>query len=102
MGETFWCPVSSMSISYRVHRHAWLGSVNLPDRTGELDQSQHTLRAKIHLTQADIPISRDPSWTTIADPDAYEAAAKSALVVERMDIDLNNFRFTNFRAEIDA
>ncbi|SRR5713226_1695082 len=102
LGDTFWCPVKSMRISYRVHRHAWLGSVNLPDCSGELDHSQHTLLAKVKLTQDDIPMFRDPSWPTIADPDGYEAAAEKVLVVERRDIDLNNLRFAKFRAETDA
>ena len=99
LGKDFWCPVQSMSIFYRVSRNAWLGSVNVPDCSGELDRSQHTLQATAKLTQNDIPMSRDPSWPTIADPDSYKATAENVLVVERWDIDANNLRFTDFRAE---
>lgn len=102
MGKDFWCPVQSMSISYRVIRNAWLGSVTVPDCSGELDRSQHTLQATAKLTQNDIPMSRDPSWPTIADPDSYKATAENVLVVERWDIDANNLRFTDFRAETEA
>jgi len=101
MGDTFWCPINSMSISYRVQQHAWLGSVNLPDNKGELDHSEHTLRAQITLTQTDIPMSRDPSWPTVANPESYEAAAGNMLVVKRTDIDIANFRFAAFGAEVD-
>jgi hypothetical protein len=102
MGKDFWCPVQSMGISYRVSRNAWLGSVNVPDCSGELDRSQHTLQATAKLTQNDIPMSRDPSWPMIADPDSYKATAENVLVVERWDIDANSLRFTDFRAEQDA
>ncbi len=102
LGTNFWCPVHSISISYRVSQNAWLGSVNLPDCSGKLDRSQHTLQATAKLTQNDIPMSRDPSWPTIADPDSYKATAANVLVVERWDIDANNLRFTDFRAETEA
>lgn len=102
MGKDFWCPVQSMSISYRVIRNAWLGSVNVHDCSGQLDRSQHTLQARAKLTQNEIPTSRDPSWPTIADPDGCKVAAENILVVERWDIDANSLRFTNFRAETEA
>jgi hypothetical protein len=101
VSESFWCPVQSISIRYRVHRHAWLGSVDVPDCSGELDQSQHSLLAKVKLTQDDIPMTRDPSWPAIEDSGRYKAEAENLLVVERKDIDSNNFRFTNLRARID-
>jgi hypothetical protein len=102
LGKDFWCPLQSMSISYRVNRNAWLGSLNVPDCSGELDRSQHTLQANAKLTQNDIPMSRDPSWPTIADPDSYKAAAENVLVVERWDVDTKSLRFTDFRAETEA
>ena len=68
---------------------------NVPDCSGELDRSQHTLKTMVKLTQNDIPTSRDPSWPTIADPDSYKAAAEYVVVVERWDIDGNSFRFTD-------
>ena len=95
IGESFWCPVQWMSLSYSVGRNTWLGSVNVPDCSGELDRSQHTLKTMVKLTQNDIPTSRDPSWPTIADPDSYKAAAEYVVVVERWDIDGNSFRFTD-------
>jgi hypothetical protein len=101
-GESFWCPVQSMKIFYRVRRHAWLGSVDVFDCSGELDRSQHTLRTNVKLTQENIPAFRDPSWPTIADPNGYEAANETVFVVERWDIDPNNLRFTEFRVETDS
>ena len=102
MGESFWCPVKSMSLSYRVGRNSWLGSVNVPDCSGELDRSEHTLKAKVRLAQSDIPISRDPSWPTIADPDSYRAAVENVLVLEKWNIDANSLRFLGFSAEASA
>jgi hypothetical protein len=102
MGENFWCPVQSMSISYRVSQNAWLGSVSVPDCSGDLDRSQHTLRTTVKLNQNDLPMSRNPSWPTIADPDSYAAAAENVLVLERWDIDINNLRFTNMSMETEA
>jgi len=102
MGKDFWCPVQSMNISYRVRRNAWLGSVNVPDCSGELDRSQHTLQATAKLTQNDIPMSRDPAWPMIADPDGYAATAENVLVLERWDIDANGLRFTNMNVETEA
>lgn len=99
MAEDFWCPVQSMSISYSVHRQAWLGSVNLPECLSELDRSQHTLKTHIKLSNDDIPLSRDPSWPLIADPDGYIKAAENVVVVERWDIDANSLRFTDFGVE---
>ena len=102
ISESFWCPVQSMSISYRVSRNTWLGSVNVPDCSGELDRSQHTLKTMVKLTQNDIPTSRDPSWPTIADPDSYMAVVENVLVVERWDIDGNSLRFTAMSFETEA
>ena len=102
MGESFWCPVRSMSLSYRVSRNSWLGSVNVPDCSGELDRSEHTLKAKAKLTQNDIPISRDSSWPTIADPDSYRATVENLLVVEKGNLDANSLRFLGFSAEASA
>jgi hypothetical protein len=102
MGKNFWCPVQSMSISYRVMRNSWLGSVNVPDCSGVLDRSQHTLQATAKLTQNDIPMSRDPTWPMIADPDGYAATAEIVLVLERWDIDADSLRFMNMNVETDA
>ncbi len=98
MGENFWCPVRSMSISYSVHKQAWLGSIDLPDCTGSLDRSQHALQTEISLTEADIPISRDPSWLKVEDPDDYEAVAENVIVVERRDISSDSICFSDLRA----
>ena len=101
MGEAFWCPVQSMSISYRVHRQAWLGSVDLPNCSGELNLSQSTLQTNVNLSQDNIPMARDPSWPAIADPDRYQAATENVLVVERWDMDTKNLRFTDIRAGVE-
>ncbi len=66
------------------------------------DLGRTTLAVRAKLTQNDLPMSRDPSWPTIADPDSYKAAAETILVVERWDIDAKSLRFTDFRAETEA
>lgn len=98
MGENFWRPVRSMSISYSVHKQAWLGSIDLPDCTGSLDRSQHALQTEISLTEADIPMSRNPSWLKVEDPDDYEAVAENVIVVERRDISSDSICFSDLRA----
>jgi hypothetical protein len=59
------------------------------------------LQIEMKLTQDDIPISRDPSWPVIPEPDQYEAAAENLLIVERWDIDPESLHFVDFRVEAD-
>ena len=101
LSDDFWCPVQSMTISYRVSRQAWLGAVNLANCSGELDRSEHILQIEMKLTQDDIPMSRDPFWPVIPEPDQYEAAAENLLIVERWDIDPDRLHFVDFCVEAD-
>jgi hypothetical protein len=100
LSKDFWCPVQSMTISYRVSRQAWLGTITLSNCSGELDHSKHTLQTEIRLAQDDIPTSRDPSWPAIPEPDQFEAAAENILIVERWGIEPDSFRFIDFRLKV--
>jgi hypothetical protein len=93
--ESVWCPVHSMSIIYIVNQQAWLGSLNLSDCSGELDRPQHTLRTNFRLTDAHIPVSRDPSWPPIADPDSFIKTSKDVVVVEKWGLSASDIRFSN-------
>ena len=102
MGEAFWCPVQSIRLAYRVRQKAWLGSLELPYLSGTIDQSDHTMRTSLKITQENIPAVRDPSWPVLADPDGYEAMAENLVVVELWDIDSDSFRFGPLGFELDA
>jgi hypothetical protein len=101
LSDDFWCPVQSMTILYCVSRQAWLGAANLPNCSGELDRSGYMLQIEMKLTQDDIPMSHDPSWPVIPDPDQYEAVAENLLIAEKWDIDPDRLRFVDFRVEAD-
>jgi|SRR5579859_998625 len=99
MGEDFWCPIKAMEMTYHVIRHAWLGSIVLPDCYAEIDRSENTLNTRLRVGQDDIPNTREPSWPEIADPDEFERTNRHVVVVERWDVNAKNLKFTEMFAE---
>ena len=87
--EDFWCPVHLFRIHYRVLEQAWQGSINLSNCPGILNRIENTLNTKITLTPNDVPITRDPSWQTVVDIDAFKASAQNLIIIEKRDIDVS-------------
>jgi len=85
--EDVWYPVVRLEITYRVNRRAWAGYLTLRDCPGELNQQNGSLEARVQISAADLPATRDPSWAEILDIAEYEATTENLLILERSQID---------------
>lgn len=84
LGASFWCPVRSMTCTYTVERKGWLGAFSFSQCRGILNLGAGTLRAKATLTDKDLPLRRDESWSELDDPDTAWEASVNMLRIEAL------------------
>ena len=94
-----WWPVKELSIGYRVFRDGWLGAVQLSDCRGIMNRVTDTLRARVKITNKDVPVSKNPSWKSVETPDLIEANAQNLFVVECPEISTESLKLTRFASE---
>jgi len=82
-GDAYWCPLESFAFIYAIHDHGWKGAFTFAQCRGILNVTTGILRAKVGLTEKDIPIQRDPAWMPVEDVAADEAANVNLLRIER-------------------
>jgi hypothetical protein len=82
LGDAFWCPVQSLVFSYTAERRGWLGAFSFSQCRGILNRGTGTLRAKATLTNKDLPLRRDESWSELGGHDAAWAASGAVLTIE--------------------
>ena len=83
LGDSFWCPLEYFAYVYTILNHGWKGKFTFAQCRGVRNVATGTLRAKIRLTDKDIPIQRDPTWEPVEDLAAFEAANADLMRIER-------------------
>lgn len=83
LGDSFWCPVQSLSCTYTLQRMGWLGTFSFAQCRGIFNRGTGIMHTKVTLTDRDIPLNRDESWSVLNDPDAVAESSGTLLVVER-------------------
>jgi hypothetical protein len=84
LGDSFWCPAPSLRCTYTVERKGWLGTFSFSQCRGIFNRRTGTLRAKVTLTDKDLPLRRDESWTEVDDPDAAWEASVNMFRIEAL------------------
>lgn len=82
-GESYWCPLVSLAYIYTIQKSGWQGTFTFAQCRGLLNVATGTLRAKVRLTDKDIPIHRDPSWEPVSDLAEFEAANADLIRIEK-------------------
>jgi restriction endonuclease len=82
-GNTYWCPLESFAFVYTIRNLGWKGTVTFAQCRGILNVSTGILRAKVRLTDKDIPLQRASTWDPVEDLAAFEAANPHLLRIER-------------------
>jgi hypothetical protein len=72
-----------MAYVYIIRKFGWRGTFTFAQCRGILNVATGILRAKIHLTDKDIPIQRNPSWEPVGDLVAFEAAKADLMRIEK-------------------
>src|SRR6266436_5934099 len=98
-GKTYWCPLVSLAYVYTIGKSGWRGTFTFAQCRGILNVATGTLRSKVRLTDKDIPIQRDPSWKSIDDLAAFEAANADLMRIEKSAPSSENFSPENFSPE---
>ena len=83
LGDSFWCPVQSLRCTYTIQRKGWLGTFSFAQCRGIFNRGTGTMRAKLTLTDRDIPLNRDESWSELKDPDSVAEGSGALLVIEK-------------------
>lgn len=84
LGDSFWCPVRSMACTYTVERKGWLGTFSFSQCRGIFNRGTGTLRAKVTLTDKDLPLRRDEGWSELDDSDPAWEASVAMLRIEAL------------------
>lgn len=82
-GSTYWCPVEAFAFVYTIRYLGWKGTFTFAQCRGILNVSTGLLRARVHLTDRDIPLQRDATWEPVEDLASFEAANPSLMRIER-------------------
>lgn len=98
-GETYWCPLVSLAYVYTIHKSGWQGTFTFAQCRGIRNVATGTLRAKVRLTDKDIPIQRDPSWEPVDDLAAFEAANADLIRIEKSAPSPENLVIDHMRFE---
>ena len=83
LGSTLWCPLESFAFVYTIRNVGWAGTFTFAQGRSILNVSTGILRARVRVTDRDIPIQRDPTWEVIEDIDAFRLANPTLLVIEK-------------------
>jgi hypothetical protein len=57
------------------------------------------MRAKVTITDKDVPLKRDPSWEAIDDPASFELSNPNLLRIEKSGISADGFTFRTMAFE---
>lgn len=82
-GSAYWCPLESFAFVYTIRNLGWKGTFTFAQCLGILNVSTGVLRAKVRLTDKDIPVQRDPTWEAVEDVAAFEAENANLMRIER-------------------
>ena len=82
LGGSYLCPAASVLIKYSVKKVAWHGTFRLSNVIGLLNKSTSTLKARVRLTDKDVPMERDPSWPPLDDIEGFISAHPNLLTLE--------------------
>ncbi len=94
LGDSYWCPVGSLTCAYAARRTGWLGTFSFSQGRGIFNRGAGTIRARVAITDKDLPLRRDDSWSSVDNPDAvWEAAAKTPMLRIEKDIGPESFTF---------
>jgi Restriction endonuclease len=74
LGTSFWCPARSLECVCDIDRKAWLGAFSVSECRGILNRSTDRFRAKITLSEKDVPISRDQTWPAVDDIETFQVS----------------------------
>jgi Restriction endonuclease len=83
LGTSFWCPAQSLLCTCDVRRRTWLGSFSVSECRGILNRGTNALRARVRLSDKDVPITRDESWPVVDDVEAVWTSSPMLLCVEK-------------------
>lgn len=83
LGQSFWCPLRALSCTYTIKRRGWLGTFTFSQGRSIFNRNTGVMRAKVRLTDKDIPLERGVDWTEVADPDRIAETSGAILVIEK-------------------
>jgi hypothetical protein len=83
LGDSFWCLVRSLACTYTVERKGWLGTFSFSQCRGIFNRGTGTMRAKVTLTDKDIPLHRDETWPEVNDPDTIWETSAAMILLEK-------------------
>lgn len=97
LGDSFWCPVESLKCAYTISRSGWLGTFPLSHCRGIMNRGTGTVRARVRITNTDVPLQREPDWTPVVDPDSvWEAGTAGIMVRIERNVGPESFTFATF------
>ena len=83
LGESFWCPATSLACAYTVERSGWLVTFTFSQCKGIFNHGTGAIRAKLTMTEKDLPLQRDQRWSEVKDPDGAWESSVAMLRIEK-------------------
>jgi hypothetical protein len=98
-GGKYWLPLEAFAFIYTIRNLGWKGTFTFAQCRGILNVSTGILRARVQLTDKDIPIQRDPTWEPVDDTEAFAGAHPTLLRVEHSVPSPQSLRFDRMQFE---
>jgi hypothetical protein len=100
LGPSYWCPALSLCCRCTMKRKTWLGTVPLSECRGILNRGTGRLRARVKLSDSDVPLHRDMSWPQTQDVDQiWESSPMVICVEKRADAESFSFAWIDLSSE---